>query len=258
MRHPQAQPLHHEVYGRGAATPLLCLHGGGCAGDDFLPLAERLGDARRLICPDLRGHGRSPAPVGDYTPEALAGDVAALLAELGVRRAVLVGHSLGGAVATHLMSGGALEVAALISLDAPMPVTAGMGGGLAMLRDAFVSGDDGMTTMRAFMAQVTGWADDAEAHTERLDLVCAGPNHVMGPLLAAMADFDAGPALEAHRAVPMLHIDTGYEVCDLERLRALRPDAWIGRTAGTGHYPHVESPDQVAAMIAHFLRRHRL
>jgi pimeloyl-ACP methyl ester carboxylesterase len=56
-------------------------------------------DQARLILPDLRGHGRSPAPEGTYTMSLLAGDVAALLDELKLEQVLLAGHSMGGYVA---------------------------------------------------------------------------------------------------------------------------------------------------------------
>ncbi|MEZ0309083.1 MAG: alpha/beta fold hydrolase, partial [Ramlibacter sp.] len=56
---------------------------------------------RRAIAIDLRGHGRSDAPAsGDYSVPALAEDIAAVTDALGLKRFVLVGHSMGGAAAT--------------------------------------------------------------------------------------------------------------------------------------------------------------
>jgi pimeloyl-ACP methyl ester carboxylesterase len=58
----------------------------------------QLGDRFRVITPDLRGHGRSPAPADGYEMESLAGDVLALLDSLRVPKAVILGHSMGGYV----------------------------------------------------------------------------------------------------------------------------------------------------------------
>jgi pimeloyl-ACP methyl ester carboxylesterase len=52
----------------------------------------------RVICPDLRGCGRSGAPAGGYAKERLARDVLRMLDVLGIDRAHLAGHSLGGFV----------------------------------------------------------------------------------------------------------------------------------------------------------------
>lgn len=81
---------------RGSGTPVVLLHG--------FPFTHAIWDAQiaalsasyRVIAPDLRGHGQSP-PDGDVYPmETLAADVAAVLDEHDIDRAVWVGHSMGG------------------------------------------------------------------------------------------------------------------------------------------------------------------
>jgi pimeloyl-ACP methyl ester carboxylesterase len=61
-------------------------------------IAARLTGEYRVIRPDLRGHGSSPRSRTDYSPVTLGHDVAALMRELDVGPAHLVGHSLGGNV----------------------------------------------------------------------------------------------------------------------------------------------------------------
>jgi 3-oxoadipate enol-lactonase len=60
--------------------------------------AETLSRRHRVIRPDLRGIGKSSVPDGPYLMERLASDVAAALDALGIERAALAGHSLGGYV----------------------------------------------------------------------------------------------------------------------------------------------------------------
>ncbi len=61
--------------------------------------AKALSQRYHVIRPDLRGMGASSVPNGPYLMEILAGDVAAVLDALGIERAAIVGHSLGGFVA---------------------------------------------------------------------------------------------------------------------------------------------------------------
>jgi pimeloyl-ACP methyl ester carboxylesterase len=79
---------------------LLLLHGGGLCGGVFDPIVEALGDAARCVAPDLRGHGRRPAPARpeDLGVAAQAADVIARLDDVGIDRTAAVGHSYGGAV----------------------------------------------------------------------------------------------------------------------------------------------------------------
>jgi pimeloyl-ACP methyl ester carboxylesterase len=62
-------------------------------------VALRLADAYTVIAPDLIGHGDSATPRGDYSLGAHAASIRDLLAAIGVDRATIVGHSLGGGVA---------------------------------------------------------------------------------------------------------------------------------------------------------------
>jgi 3-oxoadipate enol-lactonase len=66
------------------------------------PQVPALAERYRVIAYDTRGHGDSPAPPGPYTLDDLTDDVVALLDEVGVRRAHVVGLSLGGMTAMRL------------------------------------------------------------------------------------------------------------------------------------------------------------
>ena len=85
----------------GEGEPLLLLHPNGFCAGLFDPLARRLTDRFRPIAVDLRAHGGTdvpPDPTRDYAFARLAGDVLAVLDELGVDRWVALGESLGGGV----------------------------------------------------------------------------------------------------------------------------------------------------------------
>ncbi len=82
----------------GQGTPVVLLHGFPLSGVIWMPQQRLLSDQYRVITPDLRGHGRSPAPAAGYEMETLAEDVLALLDDLGIPKAVIMGHSMGGYV----------------------------------------------------------------------------------------------------------------------------------------------------------------
>ncbi|MFF6794179.1 alpha/beta fold hydrolase [Streptomyces filamentosus] len=85
-------------------APLVLLHGGFGAGEVFGPLlAAGVGEGRRVITVDLRGHGRTPDVPGlPMTMEAMADDVAGLLRHLGGEAADVLGYSLGAGTAMRL------------------------------------------------------------------------------------------------------------------------------------------------------------
>jgi len=83
----------------GQGTPVVLLHGFPLSRTIWREQQERLSDRFRVITPDLRGHGRSPAPMGVYEMELLARDVLALLDALRIKKGIIMGHSMGGYVA---------------------------------------------------------------------------------------------------------------------------------------------------------------
>jgi epoxide hydrolase 4 len=79
---------------------VMLLHGWPEDGSMWRRVAPLLVDAGyRVICPDLKGFGRSDAPTHGYDPETLADEISQLIRNLHTRRAVVVGHDWGGAVA---------------------------------------------------------------------------------------------------------------------------------------------------------------
>lgn len=86
--------LFYTVMGEGPAVVLL--HPTPCDHRFWLPAAEALAGKYRVILPDLRGHGQSDAGEGLITIEQLGADVARLLDELNIQKALLAGCSIGG------------------------------------------------------------------------------------------------------------------------------------------------------------------
>jgi pimeloyl-ACP methyl ester carboxylesterase len=104
-------------------SPVVLVHGASCnLGDLRLALGERLARTRRVILVDRPGHGWSDRPGGteDASPARQATLIAQALECIGVERFVLLGHSLGGAVATAFALAYPERLAGLVLLS---PVT---------------------------------------------------------------------------------------------------------------------------------------
>jgi 3-oxoadipate enol-lactonase len=83
----------------GDGPAIVLLHGFPLSKETWDAQARALSARARVVRFDLRGLGESSVPPGPYLMETLAGDVAGVLELLGIARAVIVGHSLGGFVA---------------------------------------------------------------------------------------------------------------------------------------------------------------
>src|ERR687893_478362 len=106
MAAPTFTPRALKMYGHrvtyrtaGSGPALLLLHGITNSSQTWEQVAPLLTDRFTLIAPDLLGHGESATPRGDYSLGAHASGVRDLLTALGVERATVVGHSLGGGIA---------------------------------------------------------------------------------------------------------------------------------------------------------------
>ncbi len=90
---------------RGAGEPIVLIHGAFTSSHLWQDVLPRLPKGHRVLVLDLLGHGRSDPPgTHGMTVAAHAGRVAMLLDVLGVRRASLVGHGMGAAIATVVAS----------------------------------------------------------------------------------------------------------------------------------------------------------
>src|SRR5213079_2526907 len=87
----------YRVAGQG--PPVVLIHGMVNSSRHWQGVAEQLADRYTVIAPDLIGHGDSATPRGDYSLGAHAAFIRDLLAVIGIDRASIVGHSLGGGVA---------------------------------------------------------------------------------------------------------------------------------------------------------------
>ncbi len=109
-------PLFYESWGeRGERSPVLLCDGIGCDGYVWRYLRQDLGD-RFGLHPHYRGHGRTAAPRDPtrVTIEDLADDVACVLDDADVERAILIGHSMGVQVALETYRRHAARVAGLV------------------------------------------------------------------------------------------------------------------------------------------------
>jgi esterase len=105
-------PARHE------RPPLLFLHGGRLTAHTWDLVCLALRSRFRCVAVDLRGHGDSEwSPGLDYEPAAYVRDIRGVIEQLGLRRAVLIGHSLGGLHAVVYAADAAEELAGLVLVD---------------------------------------------------------------------------------------------------------------------------------------------
>jgi pimeloyl-ACP methyl ester carboxylesterase len=125
--------IEYDLAGPADGPPVVLIHGFPDSGRVWRNQVPALAEAGlRVIVPDMRGCGRSerPGDVGAYQLPFLVGDVVAVLDDIDVERAAIVGHDWGAAIAWALASLSSSRVQRLAALSLGHP-TAFRGAGLA-------------------------------------------------------------------------------------------------------------------------------
>ena len=247
------------------APAIVLIHCYTCAIDWWDGVIPALRKTHRVVAIDLLGHGGSEKPGSGYSIEEQAALVAQALNRLGVRRATVVGHSLGGTVATALVE------------QSPDLV-----GGLVIIDQAPDSSYGGLN----LLAKISYWPVIGEAiwRTTPDPLVKEGLGQAFAPgydvpdrfvddfrrMTFTSYDDSAGaeddytdeePLDERLRptGVPLLAIfgseDQIYDERDALDAYAAIPGAETKMIEGPGHSPNVEAPGKTAALILRFARR---
>lgn len=243
--------IHYEDVGTGEPALVLVQ---GLGVPRFAEQVEHFAVRHRVVVPDLPGMGHCDAPRREFTIAAYADDIAWLCTEIGVQRAIIGGHSMGGAVALEVAAEHPGLVAAVVLLDplpiAPTPLYRERMTGLVHA----LQSPTHEAAMRAFAsALMFRPTDDREIAARTIDEIAAVPQQVAAASMASALDWD-GEACAGRVHVPVLMVLAGDGIpTDLDRVREVLPEVEIGRTVGVGHFAHLLAPDQVNAMIDRFV-----
>ena len=254
-------PLTDEPADQPAGRPALLVHGWLDSSDTWIHLLPELRRTRRVVAPDLRGHGNSEAPDSRYDAAELAGDLAALITALELAPVVAVAHSMGAS----LMSRVAVEhpelVHALVLVDPDY-------GGDPRDRErmlAIAEQPDPRAVVRDVARMVAAGPDARTAaphlrewHQQTLARV---PPFVvqrsMHANLVAPSSIRFRPEAEellAKRHQPVLAFHRDPARAALDRSLSRHPLTRVVEVPGTGHWIHQEHPRLVADTVADWLR----
>ena len=160
-------------FGPEDGAPLVALHGVTGHGIRFQRLAEEGLPERRVIAPDLRGHGRSTWEP-PWNAERPVTDLVELLDAEGLERADVMGHSYGGLLTTLLIERTPERIGRAVLLDPAIAIPA---------EDAMEAAEDTRLD--------DGWASDEEAYDARRE---GRPPHTLPMVDADLAEtLDEGP-----------------------------------------------------------------
>lgn len=241
----------YEYHDRGGSgTPLLCIHGSG--GNRGVWSAQaRLADERPVVALDLSGHGDSEdvdAETGFSTRAAYVDDVIAVAEETDAR--VLVGNSLGGAVALHIALYRNYEPEAL--------VLAGTGAKLAVLEDLLAWLEEDFDRAVEFLHESGRLFYDAD---ERLVTLSREAMYDCGRAITER-DFRSCHTFDVRGELDGIDVATLAVVGEHDRLTPVRyheylaegiPDCDLAVIDDAAHLAMLERPERFNAAVSDFL-----
>jgi pimeloyl-ACP methyl ester carboxylesterase len=261
----------YEVTGEG--TLVVLSHGIGDRREAYRFLAPRLAqDGYRVVTADLRGHGESSMGWASISRTDVAGDLLALIRHLG-GPAVIVGHSISGGAATIAAATEPELISGIVEIN-PVTRTQRLDvGGLLRIRRyrrgiSLLMGTQLFRSLSLWMryldvAYPTKPADYAD-YMAALRAKLREPGR-MAEFMKTGKSTPAGAGAQlANVTRPALVImgtldpDFADPKGEGDAVAAAMP-AGIGSVAtikGAGHYPHAQSPDEVAALVIPFLKEH--
>ncbi len=236
----------HDFGGPGA--PVVLLHGLAGHSGEWDTAVEWMREQYRVVALDQRGHGASEHRPADASRAAYVADVVAVLGELGLANAILVGQSLGGLTAMLVAAARPDLVRALVMIEAgpgdpspdgpqhienwlaswPVPFAS-----RAAAAEFFGGGPAGAGWAAGLEKHKDGWRPRFEPEFMVRSVLW---NQVRCPTLVVLAE-------------------SGF--FSSEQARAMtrtRPDAVIANVPGAGHDVHLEKPEMVRTAITDFLR----
>jgi pimeloyl-ACP methyl ester carboxylesterase len=246
--------LAYDDVGRGD-PPVLLVHGMSCNRTHWKAQVDHLAVRHRVVAYDQRGHGESSlAADGEYGVPSFVADARRLCTHLGVERPIVIGHSLGGVTAIVLAAEPGFA-SAMVLVDSTVELPADAAAGLTAYFDGLRAATDEEyeRQVREFIGmRMFDPGDDPVQAASLTDELASVPREVFIAGGSSVLDVDVAATAQAV-AVPTLFLASDRPWLDLGRVHSLRPDWFVGRTVGAGHFHQVLVPEQVNAMIGRFL-----
>lgn len=253
-----AVELVYSKFGSPAAPPLIILHGFFASSRNWKFIAEKLANFYRIYVVDLRNHGASPHdPLMDYP--SMANDLRQFMAQRGLVRASLLGHSMGGKIAMWLALNDSSVVDKLIIADiAPVSYAHSFEKTIAALKalsldslsnrkQAEESLADAIPELsyRQFLLQNLVLRDGQYRWRVDLDIF-----ERMAPNITAFPD-TASCMPYGEEALFIAGEESNF--IEGESIGPLFPKAQLITLAGAGHWLHIQQPESFVKAVRGFL-----
>lgn len=247
--------LHYAVQGDSTGEPVILLHGYSDSWFSWSRVLPLFPSSWRVYALDQRGHGESDRPESGYLMRDLGADVVAFMDAKGIRRATVVGHSLGGLVAQQAaaLAPGRIERLVIVASGADIEGI----NGAAEFEQLVMGFEDPVSTefIREFQSSTIHVPVPPEFYERVVAESGKLPARVWRALMRGMADDP--PADLSTARFPTLLVwgdkDAVFPRATQDVLQARIPGARLIVFPETGHAVHWERADEFAAEVRDFM-----
>jgi pimeloyl-ACP methyl ester carboxylesterase len=245
----------------GEDAPLMLVHGWGADSHEWSWHIPRLSEDRRVIAPDLRGHGYSSAPESGYRPTDMAHDLVRLMDHLGIDSVVAIGHSMGAQVVSVLAVEHPARATALVCVEPGYGLEAAIAAAFPQMVEALRGEHPNATAVRMDQWSYTPASPPMlkQWHTRRL---LAMRPHVLADAFAGMFtapdQIGVRPAADdylARRACPVLSMWADPAQAAWEQGLFKHPASTAVAWPGSGHRLHEERPAEFMLVVTNWLTK---
>lgn len=248
--------IHYVNYGKGSEAVVL-IHGWTCNLDNWRDQLPDFAKRNRVIAIDLPGHGQSDKPQLTYSMDLFARAVDAVMRDAKVKRAVLIGHSMGTPVARQFYRKYPKKTIAIVIVDGALRSWADK----AMM-DRMIAGfrspnyKDAVSQMFAGMM---GPNLPAEAQERIKASFLNTPQHVVVSAMEGMADASIWGDDKINVPVLAIMAKNPFYPPDIEQsARGIAPKMDFQMWDGVGHFIMMEKPKQFNEAVLAFLDKNKL
>lgn len=248
--------IHYVNYGKGSEA-LVLIHGWTCNLDNWRDQMPDFAKRNRVIAIDLPGHGQSDKPQITYSMDLFARAVEAVMRDAKVKRAVLVGHSMGTPVARQFYRKYPQKTLAIVIVDGALRPF-----GNKALMDRLIEGFRGPNykdSAGQMFAGMMGPNLSAEAQERIKASFLNTPQHVLVSAMEGMADASIWGEDKINVPVLAVMAKNPFYPPNLEQLyRGIAPNLEFQMWDGVGHFIMMEKPKEFNAAVLQFLDKNKL
>lgn len=249
--------VHYKISGQGD-TAVIFVHGLGCDLNTWQAQYEAFAGRKglRLVLIDLPGFGQSDKPDTNYSLEFFAQAIESVMADAGIGRAVLVGHSLGTPICREFTFAHPDQVLGLLDIDGVyvlLPVDSAMAEQYKLAMRSFANGfcqEDVKDYFAGFVISLSGPETPQAVTDYAMSVMPNTPGFVACSTMGNLVDMRYWTGRQI--AVPVSVVCTqnsGLEPDNKQRMQELYPNLTYTELTTCGHFIHMEQPETINQAI---------